>query len=359
MAYDQQDLFHDADLQSELMAERVSELPVQISGVNLQTTPVFRAYWQFAANRQLIFFRRLNGANNPELVSDPILSAYRFTNSYRASDRVSQYLIRDVIWNEAGDWSEEDQFFRTVLFKLFNKIETWKALESEFGSISWSTYNFEAYDALLSQRQAAGERNYSAAYIMPSAGSVFGHRSKHANHLRLLEWMIAERYPSRLQKCSGMAQAYELLLSAPSIGPFLAYQFATDLNYGPLTSFSEMEFVKAGPGALDGVSKCFASTKGLTAEDVIWHMAENQDWYFKLFGIDFLDLWGRPLQLIDCQNLFCEISKYARVAFPEIGGLSGRSRIKQKFKPAGRLAAPAYPPDWGLADKITKEFSSH
>ena len=359
MAYDQQDLFRSADNQTQLSSDRISEVPVKISGVSLQTTPVFRAYWQFAANRQLIFYRRLKGANNPELVCDPILSDYRFTNSYRASDRVSQYLIRDVIWNQSANWSEEDHFFRTLLFKLFNRIETWRALEKEFGIISWSTYKFETYDALLSQRQSAGERNYSAAYIMPSAGSVFGHRSKHANHLRLLEWMIAERYPSRLQQCRDMAEAYELLLSAPSIGPFLAYQFATDLNYGPLTSFSEMEFVKAGPGALDGISKCFASTKGLTAEDVIWHMAENQDRYFKLFGIDFPDLWGRPLQLIDCQNLFCEISKYARVAFPEIGGVSGRSRIKQKFKPAGRLAAPVYPPDWGLAAKIASDFSSH
>ncbi|WP_276912387.1 nucleotide kinase domain-containing protein [Hyphomonas atlantica] len=356
MAYDQQNLFDDVDSQNSHDSEHYEPLSILVSGVELQTTPVFQAYWQFAAKRQQIFFRRLKGANNPELISDPILSAYRFTNSYRASDRVSQYLIRNVIWDRANDWSEEDHFFRVLLFKLFNRIDTWEAIEARFGAINWKSYSFDAYDDLLSQRQSTGKKNYSAAYIMPSAGSIFGHQSKHANHLRLLEWMIAERFPSRLQECQDMADGYELLLSAPSIGPFLAYQFATDLNYGPLTSFSEMEFVKAGPGALDGVSKCFVSNNGLSAEQVIWHMAENQDRYFERFGIDFPDLWGRPLQLIDCQNLFCEISKYARVAFPEIGGLSGRSRIKQKFKPSGRLTAPSYPPDWGLNDRIAESY---
>ena len=328
---------------------------VEVSGVALKTTPVFEAYWQFAANRQSIFFRRLKGSNEPELTDDPVLSSYRFTNSYRASDRVSQYLIGKVIWSEEGNWSDEDQFFRTLLFKLFNRIDTWEALEDELGEISWANYDFRAIDSLLSERQAAGERNYSAAYIMPSAGSAFGYKRKHANHLRLLEWMISERYPQRLKACLNMSNAFDLLLAAPSIGPFLAYQFATDLNYGPLTSFSEMEFVKAGPGALDGVSKCFVSTKGVSAEAIIKHMAKHQADYFDAFEIDFSDLWGRPLQLIDCQNLFCEIAKYSRVAFPEIEGSSGRSRIKQKFKPAGRLSAPVYPPDWGLNQKIAED----
>lgn len=332
---------------------------IEISGVSLKTTPVFEAYWQFAAKRQIVFFRRLKGSNDPGLTDDPVLSSYRFTNSYRASDRVSQYLISSVIWTDEGNRSDEDHFFRILLFKLFNRIETWKALENELGEISWGSYSFRAFDRLLSERQSAGERNYSAAYIMPSAGSVFGHRTKHANHLRLVEWMIAEDYPARLRKCRSMGDAFALMFAAPSIGPFLAYQFATDLNYGPLTSFSEMEFVKAGPGALDGVSKCFVSTEDVTAEEIIQHMAENQDRYFDMFEIEFSDLWGRPLQLIDCQNLFCEISKYARVVFPEIEGLFGRSRIKQKFKPAGRLPAPSYPPDWGLNQRIVEEFGSH
>ena len=360
MAYDQQEMFEQQspdsiDCRPPSEATRV----VEIEGKSLTTTPVFEAYWRFAEKRQQIFFKRVKGANDPDLSDDPILSVYRFTNSYRASDRVSQYLLREVIWNNSREWSDQDFFYRTLLFKLFNRVDTWESLEKELGVLSWSAYDFDAVDNLLNARQAAGERNYSAAYIMPSAGSAFGHKSKHANHLRLLEWMISEGYPQRLKACRHMGEAFELLLAAPSIGPFLAYQFATDLNYGPLTSFSEMEFVKAGPGALDGVSKCFVSTEGVSAEAIIQHMAEHQADYFDALEIDFSDLWGRPLQLIDCQNLFCEISKYSRVAFPDVQGKSGRSRIKQKFAPAGRFPAPFYPPEWGLNDKIANNASTN
>ena len=48
-------------------------------------------------------------------------------------------------------------------------------------------------------------------------------------------------------------------------------------------------------------------------------------------GLEFRSLWGRRLQLIDCQNLFCEVDKYARVRHPEVVGVSGRTRIKQKY----------------------------
>jgi hypothetical protein len=149
-----------------------------------------------------------------------------------------------------------------------------------------------------------------------------------------------------------MSQSFELLASVPSFGPFLAYQYATDLNYSALTNFKETEFVVAGPGALDGISKCFEDAADLAPSDVINYMADHQAEYLKTIVGDFDDLWGRPLQLIDCQNLFCEISKYSRVAFPEISGRAGRTRIKQKYQPAGPIAAPFYPPKWGLNHKI-------
>jgi hypothetical protein len=117
-------------------------------------------------------------------------------------------------------------------------------------------------------------------------------------------------------------------------------------------NFSESEFVIAGPGALDGIDKCFVGASGIDPADIIRYMQDNQVRYFTDQGIDFLTLWGRPLQLIDCQNVFCEISKYARVAFPEYQGISGRKRIKQKFL-SGRVSLePWYPPKWNLNARV-------
>ena len=76
-----------------------------------KATVVFDTYWRFAAERQRVYFARLLGWD-PPWTGDPIIGAFRFTNPYRAADRVSQYLIRHVIYREDLSVSPEDLFFR-------------------------------------------------------------------------------------------------------------------------------------------------------------------------------------------------------------------------------------------------------
>lgn len=52
-------------------------------------------------------------------------------------------------------------------------------------------------------------------------------------------------------------------------------------------------------------------------------MADSQEDQFERLGIQFESLSGRRLQLIDCQNLFCEVDKYARRAHPDVRGFRG------------------------------------
>jgi hypothetical protein len=160
---------------------------------------------------------------------------------------------------------------------------------------------------------------------------------------------VLERF--RFADCTTMSDAFALLRSIPSVGPFLAYQYITDFNYSPLTNFGEDEFVVAGPCALDGIDKCFEGASRVSSADVIRYMHDNQERHFADLQIEFPSLWGRRLQLIDCQNLFCEISKYARVAFPEYAGVAGRIRIKQKYSSKGALPTPWYPPKAAVLQK--------
>ena len=84
-------------------------------------------------------------------------------------------------------------------------------------------------------------------------------------------------------------------------------------------------------------------------------MTDRQEIEFQRFDLDFKDLWGRRLQLIDCQNLFCETDKYARVKHPEIKGLSSRVKIKQKFKSNLERINYWYPPKWGINERVNYE----
>lgn len=316
---------------------------VRVAGRVLRPTPVFDTYWRFASARQAVYEARLAGRAWP-WTEDPILAGHRFTNCFRAADRVSQTLIGEVIYQGPQEW--EDVFFRTLLFKIFNKESTWQLLNRELGEVRWQTFDYRSYDRVLSAAFGRGERLYSAAYIVPPP--QLGEDRKHRNHLRLLELMMATGAPGRVLEAATMRQAYEVLLGYPALGPFLAYQFAIDLNYAPQLSFSEMDFVMPGPGARDGIRKCFGpAADGIEAE-VIGYMAASQHEHFARLGLPFAGLRGRPLQLIDCQNLFCEVDKYARVAHPEIAGISGRSRIKQAYRQDAAPLRAWFPPKWGL-----------
>lgn len=312
---------------------------------------VFDTYWRFAVERQAIFFRRLQGDSGP-WTADPVLREHKFTNAYRASDRVSQYLIQRVIYRR--EYSLRDATLRILLFKIFNKIETWEFLEEALGEVVESEFSVARLDELLTRALQAGASIYSAAYIMPSGPASIRQPRKHRMHLELLADLMRQGLPERLAAAASMAQVYSVLLSLPSIGPFLAYQFAIDLNYSTHFALSEMEFVMPGPGARDGIRKCFTSLGDYSESDVIHWVADRQAEELAARSLAFKSLWGRPLQLIDCQNLFCEVDKYARVVHPEVTGYTGRMRIKQRFSSKGHTPRPWFPPKWGLNERIAK-----
>jgi hypothetical protein len=309
-------------------------------------TSVFDSYWKFAAERLAMYERRLAGGHGP-WTDDPILRNFRFTNSYRAADRVSQYLIAEVQYGEGRSQAPAEVFFRTLLFKFFNKIETWERLERGVGALSWQSTDLGEVGRILSSAIEGGDRIYSAAYIIPAP--PYGHARKHDNHLELLSAMMLDGLPARVATAGSLAEVYKLILAYPGLGPFLAFQYTIDLNYSSLLDFDEGEFVVAGPGALDGIAKCFEDAVHCRPEDVIYYMVDIQEREFERRGLSFGGLFGRPLMPIDCQNLFCEISKYARVAHPDILGPANRTRIKQGYEPLRtRLPRPTFPPRWGL-----------
>jgi hypothetical protein len=310
---------------------------------------VFDDYWKFAAMRQEIFHQRAAGVP-PPWTKDRVLLRHRFTNAYRAADRVSQYLIRNVAY--AGDQSEDELVFRIVLFKLFNRISTWELLKKRVGEIATASFDLTLYDSVLTTAFESGIRLYSAAYIMPPAAR--NAKRKHTTHLQLVHEMLSSHLPTRLLACESMNEAFLLLRSYPGIGNFLAYQLVTDINYSRAIEFSEMEFVMAGPGALSGIRKCFVDPGDYDASDLIRWTADRQEDEFADRGIEFRDLWGRPLQLIDCQNLFCEVDKYARVMHPEATADRGRTRIKQRYSPTGLTLSLWFPPDWGINNKVQR-----
>lgn len=320
----------------------------------IKSTNVYDLYWNFAAERQRIFYKRLSGQHS-HLTEDPILKTYKFTNAYRASDRVSQFLIRNVIYS--GDQSPQEVFFRIILFRFFNRISTWESLNAALNNeISYESYDFRLYDEVLTSIANGKNKLYSAAYIMPSGVREFGFLRKHQNNLKLLELMMQNSVPERITGLKNLQAVFNIFKSYPTLGDFLAYQYTIDLGYTNLDCGFESDFIVPGPGALRGIKKCFSDMEYLSPSDIIHYVTERQHHEFAIRNIDFPDLYGRPLQLIDCQNLFCEIDKYTRAYCPELA-IGGKTRIKQKFNINLTPIKPFFPPKWGINSYIPEHNS--
>lgn len=305
---------------------------------------VYRTYWHLACERQAIFDRRRRG-DTPPWTRDDILRAYKFTNAWRASDRVTQFLIRDVIYAEPT-LPAEDQLARIVLFRLFSRPTTWQAIEAHLGPFRRATLWDVRLPTLLGELQARGPI-YTGAFIL-CANRAYGHERKYMNHLDLVREMLGRgRLPRALGRASSLRDLYTALAEFPLIGPFMAYQLAIDINYSELTRFSEDEFTVPGPGAERGIRKVFPNASRREMPSLIMRMVAEQSEGAAAIGREPPLLFARrPLRAIDCQNLFCELDKYARVRFPELH--SNRTRIKARFTPSAEPLELFYPPSWSI-----------
>lgn len=309
---------------------------------------VFDLYWYFACERQNIFWKKINGDPAP-WTHDKILQEYKFCNSYRVNDRVSQYLLKNVIYN-GNNYNYEDMLFRIILFKLFNKESTWELLSKNFGDILLKNFNTKKYSIVLENAISNGTKIYNDAYIS-CANKAFGYDRKHDNHLALLDKIFnIDKMQDKIIKSNTMQDAFNIIKGYPLIGNFMAYQLVTDINYSAFVNWKENEFTVAGPGSLRGIKKCFIDKGNMTNEDIIKYMYMHQDEEFKRLNLNFKRIDNRPLQLIDCQNIFCELDKYCRQALPDLK--SNRTKIKKHYVPKKDKIEYIYPPKWEISRTI-------
>ena len=304
----------------------------------------YNTFWYFAYERQNILYNKIQGKE--VLTEDEILATYKFCNAYRILDRVSQYLLKNVIYN-SRKYSSKDMIYRIILFKIFNKEETWEYLQAKLGDLTLEKFSFENMDTLLQEYRKSGNKIYNDAYIS-CANKAFGYDLKHQNHLALIDKMFNEdKINEKIVNASSFEDVFNILRSYPLIGDFMAYQLATDINYSEVIDFPESSFTIPGPGAIRGIHKCFENTEGMSYSDIIRYMYENQEKEFKRLGLDFKYLKNRKLQLIDIQNLFCETDKYLREKMPELK--TNRVKIKKKYTAKKGKIEYVFPPKWNMS----------
>lgn len=306
----------------------------------------YQYYFYFIQERMKLFWNKFY---EEELhpVTDLVYESYRFTNVYRATDRVTQYLIKEIIYSDDHDLDEESLLLNILLFKVFNRISTWKATKNEFGYFNAHEFKPSLLSNFLDD-QIKKAPIFNPAYIMTASSDKYRHLArKHARWLSMIEQeVIAGGVLKAILDAKSMQEVFQLLNGCTFIGPFLAYQYTIDMNYSPVIDFDENSFVKAGIGAQRGIEKCFLSLGGASFEDAIRYTHQNLDYYFEKFGFEYTPLFNREPTLIDLQNCFCETDKILRVKMPDLSPKN--ARIKQKYNREDSNINFMFPPKWGL-----------
>ncbi|WP_322411703.1 nucleotide kinase domain-containing protein [Microbacterium invictum] len=316
---------------------------------------MFDIFWRFTAERHRVYERRVAGEPGP-WTDDAILRQFKFCNVYRAADRVSQGLIKEVIYVDDAT-AAEDLAFQIVLFRTFSNINTWRSLVHHLGRkpVIDDLCGNRLEEALNAVR-AENSRLYTGAFIL-CATDAYGRGIKHLNHVELFRDMfVIQNLQKQILEASSLKDVYDALHRFPLMGDFMSYQVAIDLNYSELTDFSENDFTQPGPGALRGIKKVFESTGEYSPSDVVHWMVDRQEEEFAARDLTFNGLFGRPLQAIDVQNLFCETDKYCREALPDLK--SARTRIKAKFAPSPEPLDAFFPPKWAIVAPTLEAIAS-
>ncbi|KAF9247228.1 hypothetical protein BU15DRAFT_84772 [Melanogaster broomeanus] len=303
--------------------------------MEFEPTPIFDTFWRLAAERHAIDERRRSG-HPPPWTTDPILQNHKFCNTFRVLDRVSQFIVTEVI--EKGAQKLEEVTFRVLLFSTYTNVRTYETLRKKIQPFTWEAYDRAKYEKVLRQLYDKGIAIYTGAYQKPAP--ELGFAEAFMNHLALLEVLMHD-LPRELRKAKYLADVFGYLRSFKSIGDFTAYQLLLNLSYSNVMNFSEFDFVVIGIGSRRGLQRCFGKKIPPSAEvDLVRWMQITQEQHFERLGITFNGLGPDHLamMLCDIEHTLCELDKYVRRC-------SNKTK-NRPFEASGKLGKMRLPKAW-------------
>jgi hypothetical protein len=298
----------------------------------LKPTIGFDLLWHWIKERHRIWLARMNNEPAP-WTDDPNIATYKYCNVIRDLDTES--LTCQKIANSGPSLiSFPEQALRTLAFKQFNWTPTFEAWENGLKT-KLCIANFDI--ARLEELTPRG-KHYSAAYNIspPNASNIVKaglppNTSPVRYHLWVVEQMHKKGIFEKIGDTKDLGQVYRILIKQPRINTLKGSQMTMDLNYGPWLKHSIWEFCICGPGAVDGITKCFHNPQGYSPEYITRLVTEGQDECSLIaVGAPAPKFNGYPLYPMAIQNAFCDNGKHTRLAAPQLEVLLKKPSKKPK-----------------------------
>lgn len=242
--------------------------------------------------------------------TNAIMAHTRFTNVRREDDKVTKYLANS--WWRNG-WTDSAPV-KMTLARMVNYIPT---LQEILDEVVKGRPLLDAAEEVLWERADAGEKVWSSAYTITTCGRAMGKEEYVVWHVCAAVAALGP-LPQAVQT---LDQAHKWLMQVDGLGSFLAAQVVADLKNtpgSPLLNAPDWHTWSApGPGSLKGLSWFYGRkvTPSTYRQDIAtaWACIKPQ-----------LPVKLRDLHMQDVQNVFCEVSKYARL-------LEGTGHARNKY----------------------------
>jgi hypothetical protein len=290
--------------------------------------PVAR-FFAYARERHAVYLRRQAGQGWPWTL-DPVLRDYRFTNVFRELDRVTVWFRRNI---RARLAAEAEVLLATVLFRWFNRETTGETLFLQT-DIGWEGRTaFEEYvrcgdlhvlrAALLTQHPPY----VTGAYTINTNGAPRG-LTKQEGVLRQFETFARRPHPHawRTRAEQMMTPRFNhsiegttrwLQEGVPCMGPFMAYEVASDLRWTSLLDQAPdiLTWANPGPGAQRGTRRCWGAVEAADVRRAVDEDAAVPFMRQLLTMASNTDLWPRhwpAWEMREVEHTLCEFDKYER-----------------------------------------------
>uniref|UniRef100_A0AAU8GIT6 5-hmdU DNA kinase helical domain-containing protein n=1 Tax=Salmonella phage vB_STmST313_KE31 TaxID=3161181 RepID=A0AAU8GIT6_9CAUD len=317
--------------------------------------------------------------------NNPILRQVKFCNVRREHDRQSLNLINNIVKNDA--LSMADKMFNCVLFRMFNLWDPIQAIGGARTIKEFANIDLDVTRNQLREFEANGGKVFTNAFntgglkqclafpelvvnhkeqrfggmmvnLICKDGSTQNMDYKEAKAIAEAEpdfytiegWepympmrvirslkAFANKYPNYfhdLLRLGTPLEVYQRMYGdIEGLGPFLAYQIWVDFTYIPGYPFSENHFTVAGPGCRAGIDLMFLNKDGMTYEECIFWVRDNQDSIFGPLGYKREEFWSAEepwdqcMNVMQLENMYCESSKNTRCKQALMRGDKPRGKV--------------------------------
>lgn len=279
----------------------------------------------FISEREWIRIKKEHFNLPPPWTGDEVLQKYRFCNVCRADDRVSRWIIKNLL---IPYQNSPDLWFIAACARYVN----WPPTLAKLLQLGAVPDNVEAFDPELFGRcvdgiVASGEKAWTGAYLITARQLPPGEGKGHWIARCMLDPLKSVATDARAAVASGSLETLaKVLESSYGWGTFMAGQVVADLTYvAPMNKAKDLyTWAPIGPGSTRGLNRLHLRPLNQVIKEpqFLEELIDVRDMIIETLGFD-------DLTLHDNQSVMCEADKYFRL-------LAG-GRVRANYAPETRF----------------------